>query len=315
MQNYLYPAALQPQQTGPAVLSWNNALLSAGLNLSRTFNKSVTDFISLPTLPSLVTAISISYWYKQASLPGAYPNRFSIIECFATVGGSANYIVNHSGSAPETVALTYSTTGPNYVAFSANITADTGVWHNIVISSDFTTAGTSIYLDGVSLTVTTTGTPGTPETAMTQFRIGVFNGVQDPFDGSLADLVLWSTQLTSGNVASINTPARGGTVASGSIVGNWPILGTNPEHDYSSNANHGIPSFPTVSGGPPLLPSFGSNIKFPQHLSGQTSVQSFLYPGALQPLQPSGAFMVFQRQALVIPLLVTGNIKVTIPVQ
>lgn len=29
-------------------------------------------------------------------------------------------------------------------------------------------------------------------------------------------------------------------------------------------------------------------IAMPQHKSGQTSVQDFLYPGALQPLQPAG---------------------------
>ncbi len=58
-------------------------------------------------------------------------------------------------------------------------------------------------------------------------------------------------------------------------------------------------------------------IAMPQHKSGQTSVHGYIYPGALQPLQPpsSGGSLVFSAQTLTIPLLVTGNIKVTIPVQ
>ena len=59
-------------------------------------------------------------------------------------------------------------------------------------------------------------------------------------------------------------------------------------------------------------------IAFPQHLSGQTNaVQGYVYPGAFQPLQPPSGTgsLVFKAQTIVIPLLVTGNIKVTIPVQ
>jgi hypothetical protein len=54
-------------------------------------------------------------------------------------------------------------------------------------------------------------------------------------------------------------------------------------------------------------------IAFPQHLSGQTSITNFLYPGAVQPLfTASGPFMVFSAQLLSIPIVVSGNIRVTL---
>ncbi len=125
------------------------------------------------------------------------------------------------------------------------------------------------------------------------FTVGVFE-----WDGGLADFAIWNTGLSALEVAALAKGVRPNSIRQKSLQIYYPLDGlASPEPDLSGNARNGTVHGTSRSFGPPVAP-FTS--RWPQVTPVST---------------PSAASLVFAAQTLTIPLLVTGNIKVTIPVQ
>ena len=154
------------------------------------------------------------------------------------------------------INIFYSTASNVFVEIGSTHTFDTSVWHNVVYASDFTTSGTSIWLDGVSQTVTLiSGTLGTPETIKTFFNIGHGNA-GDWFNGRLADIGLWTgVKLTATEAAALAKGARPYQIRTGSLKGYWPLDGLQTtEPDLSGLLNNGTLTGTALAFGPPYRP-------------------------------------------------------------
>jgi Concanavalin A-like lectin/glucanases superfamily len=219
--------------------------------MARLFVKASAQYGAPSSLPVLTSAISISYWYRHATAPGAFPNRFTLVNRGANTNVNINYSLQHDAAG---INLSYTTSSSTYVTFNGAVTFDTGVWHPAVLSSDFTTAGTQIYLDGSSLVVTPSGTPGTPETGAD--ANGVFiaraNSVNNEyFDGRLADIAIWSVQLTAGEAVALSRGRRPHEIRPQARF--YPLDGlASPEPDLSGNAaNATLTGSSVFAAGPP----------------------------------------------------------------
>lgn len=112
----------------------------------------------------------------------------------------------------------------------------TGQWVNICI----TFAGTSsddavIYYDGVSQTVTETGTPsGTANTSAVAWMVGNRSGNDRAFDGAMAEIGRWNRVLSTGEILSLAKGLSPALIPNG-LVRYIPLMGKNsPETDIRS---------------------------------------------------------------------------------
>jgi hypothetical protein len=220
--------------------------------VARYFNGVTTDTITLNTgWPTTTAAVSCSAWYNLNGTPAGFPSRYAILGATANNGADINYYFAFDNVG---VFMQVSNAPSSFFSMNGAKTFDTGVWHNVIIVSDFTTAGTAFYIDGVALT--NSGVLGvTPELVNTDSRIGRAGANADYFKGSLADVALWTgIKLTLTEVTALAKGARAKDIRPKSLGGYFPLAGfQSPEPDLS-----GIKNFGTLTGtqpafGPPLM--------------------------------------------------------------
>lgn len=223
--------------------------------MARKFVAANPDKITVGSLGYQASACTISLWYNNTTTPGAsFPNRFSGVTRSQSGAGLTNYGIDWNST---TIDFFYTTASNVFVAFSGAYTPDTGVWHNIVFVSDFTTGGSVCYLDGVALSMSTSGTPGTPSNSSGGPNlIGINgNGTGDPTNAILADVVVWNALLTASEAKALAQGARPNRIRPGTIAGWWPLDGlSSPEQDYSGNVSNGTVTGTTLASGPPTMP-------------------------------------------------------------
>jgi Concanavalin A-like lectin/glucanases superfamily len=219
--------------------------------MARKFVKTNLDVITFSSLPNLTT-LSFSIWYNNSTLPQGSPNRFA----FVYKGNGLITDINYYFYLDDTTFTMVATSAPSTYIFQLfSMTPDTGVWHHIGVSSDFTTAGTIMTLDGVSKTLGA-GANGTPElTATTTLfgRTGIAN--TDLFNGIAADVGLWSVRLSLSELVALSKGARPYQVREQSLVGYWPFDGLqSPEPDLSGFKQNGTLTGTVSAFGPPIMP-------------------------------------------------------------
>lgn len=107
----------------------------------------------------------------------------------------------------------------------------TGAWHHycIVYDASSTSNVPTIYVDGVSQTVTVAGSAsGTAVTTTNDYRLGNReSGTNRVWDGMLAEFCMWDALLTAGEVVAIAKGASPQMVRPQSIVEYVPLLRDN----------------------------------------------------------------------------------------
>lgn len=168
-------------------------------------------------------ARSVQVWFKTTSAGGANTN--CVFGHGSSAGAGLQWLCNI-----ESGVIWVRCAGGNTA--SAGTGYNDGNWHHLVIT--FTASGNvtniAIYVDGSSLSVTTTGTTALNTTA-TDFYIGNSSsgGITTTFSGTLDEFGLWSRALTSDEVTSLYNGGSGlaypfvaatntGTLVNGGLV-------------------------------------------------------------------------------------------------
>ena len=136
----------------------------------------------------------------------------------------------------------------------------TGAWTHICITYDAgaTTNDPTMYVNGVSQTVTERSTPAGTFTAGTQtnFYLGTDSGAGQYHDGKIAEFAMWNRVLTSAEVTTLGAKAFSPLFVSNGLVMYLPLIGrTSPEIELingasgtltgTTNANHPRIIYPT----------------------------------------------------------------------
>src|SRR5437588_6002889 len=117
----------------------------------------------------------------------------------------------------------------NRTVFLSPGTVSVAAWNHLAATWDGTTWRT--YLNGI---LGATSVQGLGWASAQQWNFGFAQTFTSP--GSGADLALWSTALSAGQIAALASGYRANHVAPQNMMVYWPILGLSPEPDRSLNS-------------------------------------------------------------------------------
>jgi len=150
-------------------------------------------------------AFSISFWVARAAI-----NAHTLcISKMNPTGNRRGYFININPSNLVTIFLRNNTSNTSQCLIAQSITtiADTN-WHHIVFTYDgsSTTGGMKIYIDGTSVTLTTSGTlSGTiVSSATTPFLLGALSTAPSlPADALMDEVAVFGSELSASDVTAI----------------------------------------------------------------------------------------------------------------
>ena len=123
--------------------------------------------------------------------------------------------------------------GGSFTALNSTVTVNNGNWHHIAFT--YSSLGMNIYIDGSGISNSVNVTP--LATATDNFLIGarsLSGTLSKYFDGSLSNISIWNTALTSAQVTEIYNEGLPGNLNSHSAYSNlisWWQLGENSSFD------------------------------------------------------------------------------------
>ncbi len=203
--------------------------------MARRFDGSSDYLTSASTINLSGTAtlgISVWFWIDAYVTSGAYTISFDTGG--AGVAGGFRWVADGGGASQGMSTWNASETLTNTATFS---NPSPGGWHHYVFNFDRSLTATDVhvvYVDGVSQTIaySPAGNPTGNFGNLTLSPMGT-SAAFTKQKGRMAELALWSTELTSGNVTSLYNGGLGAdprSVAAGTLVAYWPICGlTSPE--------------------------------------------------------------------------------------
>ena len=186
--------------------------------------------------------VTVSVWvYLPAYFSGAYRGIVGFTDCCSS--GAYDMIMewnqpNHMGF--EAV----SSAGVRYYE-NPNIGATLGIWENYVGVYNGSAGTVTLYINGARYTLS-----GVPSNIMTgtnqEMMIGGGNGNQE-FPGSIANLQIYNTSLSSNAISILYYEGIGGVpVKIQNLVAWYPLNGN--ANDYSGNNNNGVPTAVSYTG-------------------------------------------------------------------
>lgn len=220
--------------------------------MARSFN-GTSDVIMSSSVGAGIrlTAGSLACWAYFAGSPSNYPNSYSFIDCGS--GSPQNYWLD----AESTFLRFYYTTGGSNVNIETGaVTWQVGVWYHFAMTTaDFTLAGTKLYINGISQSLSITGTAGTPDTSTRGLEFGGFQGGTTALlSGRLADVAIWNVALSAGEISGLASGGRPYQFRLSALKGWWPFDGLqSPEPDLSGNAFNGTLTGTAFVAGPPTM--------------------------------------------------------------
>jgi hypothetical protein len=183
------------------------------------------------------TAITVGAWVKSAT-PSGYSGVWQLVSKYNA------YILGTGSRGGQNICfIIYN--GTNWYDYSNCYTVTTPQnWHYFVGTFNSSTHQEKLYVDGVLVNTKTVSGTINPDTGPIHIahREGVSVGT-DHFNGSIANVQIYSTALTPQEIQYLYQQGLGGgPVRLQNLVGWWPLNGD--AKDYSGNNNHG-----TINGG------------------------------------------------------------------
>ena len=175
-------------------------------------------------------ALTLSCWFKADS----YSSNTIIASNNEWTGAYRGYNLQltSTGVLRFTMTSTY-TPSNNYIQISSSTTISTGSWYHIVITKDTSIANTGLnmYING-SPTSVTRASLGTLSsfTYVSDFNIGGVGNGNQLFNGSISNVSVWNTNLTSSQVSEIyneGVPSNLNNHSAYSNLVSWWQLGSN----------------------------------------------------------------------------------------
>jgi hypothetical protein len=161
------------------------------------------------------------------------------LKLYVKSNGKLALYVSGTGSSPNT----------NYDGAGSN-TLSTNTWYHIAVTGS-TVSNYTGYVNGSA-----DGNQGSGFAFCTPDNVTFgddYTTTDQPLVGTLADIGIWTTVLSAGELSALSKGARPSTVRQGSLVGYWPLDGIqSPEPDLSKNKNNGTLTGTSLSAGPPI---------------------------------------------------------------
>jgi len=159
-------------------------------------------------------SVTVSFWANGATMSTSYND---IVGLADSSNNGFKFETDNSGNANDGVTLYGGLTG-NIVTPPSTTSGSEGAWHLYTFTNDGTTG--RLYLDGALVGTTAVGSMA--ETA-TKLYVGTgFDSLVRGWNGSLADLRLYSGALTAGEVATlfnaVPEPSAYGLLGAGALV-------------------------------------------------------------------------------------------------
>ena len=176
-------------------------------------------------------------------------------------------IVNRwGGSSPGQQFLVWATGGNLQVACSdgaadvatGSVTITDGVWHSVALRR---TAGNQLeaWVDGAidGAIASTHGFQSVGNVSGSRYVIGLRGTVANSFGGAIAEVSVWKTDLTDGEMVALAKGASPLMVRPGDLYHYHPVWGGSPEIDLvPAKINLNVSGSPTVANHAPVTPPF-----------------------------------------------------------
>jgi hypothetical protein len=204
--------------------------------MSRTFNGSIAGQYLLSVSSSVVAPANSSMTYSAWIFPTALPTGGNI----GTIIGANNtspdafFIINNNGAFKGSTVVGKTTS----LAQSNNSVVVLNTWQYVTYVYNKTTGVSHLYVNGIELSYASQTNASPSVATLVPLWVGnnSTSGTNNGFTGSIDSVGIWNTALTTSQITA--AMAAGGTpsVASGNLVGYWPLLGTtSPEPDSPVN--------------------------------------------------------------------------------
>jgi len=194
-----------------------------------TFNTN-SSYINLPqTSPSANSILTVAAWFKTASGGVVLWNGNKLPPSIASCYSPVIYVT------PQGYLAGGDSSSTGSLAFSTNYFVADNKWHFVVINQ--TTSQQTLFLDGVMI-ATASLTPQTCTPSNWSIGAGTLNNNIAYFNGSIANVQLYSSSLNVGQVRQLYQEGIAGLPISNAGVVAWYPLDGNA-NDYSGNGNNG----------------------------------------------------------------------------
>jgi len=221
-----YDTTLSGSSVCPNTSTQTVEIAVAGISnvYSMNFDSGSSDYIDVGTslgntLGSSVSDMSVSLWYKNTT--GSNQGLLSIISS-NSANNSDPFAISYNNNS---VYVWFGSSNYNYYAQ----TNDTN-WHHLAIVKNGTSL--TVYIDGssVSPTATVGSIPATINTTNKETFIGLYYNTNFTYNGSIDEVGIWNTALTSTQVQSIydatsTNLTKDLTTVSGSNLIYWNRMG------------------------------------------------------------------------------------------
>jgi hypothetical protein len=227
--------------------------------MARDFTPATPDKLTVTTAVVTAAPFTVASWFNSDS---ATINQF-LVTIGETGTGNNRWFLSVAGAVVG-----------DPVQFNAKVTTDrtcstttgytVGQWHH-ACGVEASATDRRVFIDGGSKATETTSTV---PTGANRTRIGasVTNETGTaPFDGRIAEVVIWNVALSDAEVALISRPGfPQHRYRSGSVVGYWRLGVASPEPDWSGMGNHLTVSAPTIADHVGAAPTFGYDVWAPR---------------------------------------------------
>lgn len=182
------------------------------------------------------TACTVAAWVK-ADTAGVSSNGLTIAGKAVATDATTQYVLGllNSGSGAKPYFKTGNGAGSTDIIVGAT-TVTTAAWHHV---AGYASTRTRVFLDGVQDGDKAQSFP-IGDTAA-NFAIGVrSDGTTGPFDGLIAEVAVWNTQLSDAEIAALAKGVCPLLVRPKNLAAYYPLWGVGAagEPDLSANAQH-----------------------------------------------------------------------------